>query len=196
MVAFVVLTAVTFSLFGVIIGIWADNFETLQFVPLLIVTPLTFLGGSVYSIAMLPPLWQTIALINPVVCLVSGFRRSFFGTADVALWGQLRHDLGGAGDLPGDRHLDVPNGIQTEKPNPHQMERANRCRIFRRPTGLGRRPPPAIDPELQPPKSLRPNRTAKRPGESRTPSRARRPSQNPRRTTRCASPARSKPASR
>jgi ABC-2 type transport system permease protein len=83
MLMFLVLTAVTFSLFGFIIGIWADNFEKLQLVPLLIVTPLTFLGGSFYSINMLPPLWQKIALFNPVVYLVSGFRWSFYGLADV-----------------------------------------------------------------------------------------------------------------
>lgn len=86
MVAFLVLTSVTFSLFGFIIGIWADSFEKLQIVPLLIVTPLTFLGGSFYSITMLPPFWQKVALINPVVYLVSGFRWSFFGTADVDVW--------------------------------------------------------------------------------------------------------------
>ncbi|MEO5812660.1 MAG: ABC transporter permease [Rhodanobacter sp.] len=83
MVAFLVLTAVTFSLFGFIIGIWADGFEKLQLVPLLIVTPLTFLGGSFYSIDMLPPFWQTVTLFNPVVYLVSGFRWSFYGIADV-----------------------------------------------------------------------------------------------------------------
>ena len=83
MVAFLVLTAVTFSLFGFIIGIWADGFEKLQFVPMLIVTPLTFLGGSFYSIDMLPPLWRTITLFNPVLYLVSGFRWSFYGIADV-----------------------------------------------------------------------------------------------------------------
>ena len=79
------LTAVTFSLFGFIIGIWADGFEKLQLVPLLIVTPLTFLGGSFYSINMLPPFWQTVTLFNPVVYLVSGFRWSFFGVADVSV---------------------------------------------------------------------------------------------------------------
>lgn len=83
MLAFLVLTSITFSLFGFIIGIWADGFEKLQLVPLLIVTPLTFLGGSFYSIDVLPPFWQTVSLLNPVVYLVSGFRWSFFGIADV-----------------------------------------------------------------------------------------------------------------
>jgi len=83
MLLFLVLTAVTFSLVGFIIGIWADNFEKLQLVPLLIVTPLTFLGGSFYSIDMLPPFWQTVTLFNPVVYLISGFRWSFYGVADV-----------------------------------------------------------------------------------------------------------------
>jgi len=83
MVGFLVLTAATFSLFGFIIGIWADGFEKLQIVPLLIVTPLTFLGGSFYSINMLPPPWRTVALFNPVVYLISGFRWSFYGMADV-----------------------------------------------------------------------------------------------------------------
>ena len=85
MLLFLVLTAVTFSLVGFIIGIWADGFEKLQVVPLLIVTPLTFLGGSFYSIDMLPPLWQKVALFNPVVYLVSGFRWSFYDQADVSL---------------------------------------------------------------------------------------------------------------
>ena len=85
MVLFLVLTAVSFSLFGFIIGIWADGFEKLQLVPLLIVTPLTFLGGSFYSIEMLPPFWQTVSLFNPVVYLVSGFRWSFLGTADIGI---------------------------------------------------------------------------------------------------------------
>ena len=83
MIAFLVLTAVTFSLFGFIIGIWAKNFEQLQFIPMLIVTPLTFLGGAFYSIDMLPPAWRTITLFNPVVYLISGFRWSFYGVADV-----------------------------------------------------------------------------------------------------------------
>ena len=85
MVTFLVLTAVTFSLFGFIIGIWADGFEKLQVVPLLIITPLIFLGGSFYSINMLPPFWQTVSLFNPVVYLVSGFRWSFYGIADVSI---------------------------------------------------------------------------------------------------------------
>jgi ABC-2 type transport system permease protein len=83
MVVFLVLTAVTFSFFGFIIGVWADGWEKLQTVPMLIVTPLTFLGGSFYSIGMLPPLWQKIALFNPVVYLVSAFRWSFYGVSDV-----------------------------------------------------------------------------------------------------------------
>ena len=85
MLAFLLLTALTFSLFGFIIGIWADNFEKLQLVPLLVVTPLTFLGGSFYSIHMLPPLWQKVTLFNPVVYLISGFRWSFYGVADVGV---------------------------------------------------------------------------------------------------------------
>jgi ABC-2 type transport system permease protein len=83
MAAFLLLTAVTFSLFGFIIGLWADNFQKLQVVPMLVVTPLTFLGGAFYSINMLPPLWQKITLFNPVVYLISGFRWSFYGVADV-----------------------------------------------------------------------------------------------------------------
>ena len=86
MLGFLVLTAVTFSLFGFIIGVWADGFEKLQIVPLMIVTPLTFLGGSFYSINMLPPIWQKITLLNPVVYLVTGFRWSFYGVADVNLY--------------------------------------------------------------------------------------------------------------
>ncbi len=85
MLTFLLLTAITFSLLGFIIGIWADGFEKLQAVPLLIITPLTFLGGSFYSIDMLPPFWQQVALLNPVVYLISGFRWSFYGLADVSL---------------------------------------------------------------------------------------------------------------
>jgi len=83
MLAFLTLTAVTFSLFGFIIGVWADGFEKLQIIPMMIVTPLAFLGGSFYSINMLPPVWQTVTLFNPVVYLISGFRWSFYGVADV-----------------------------------------------------------------------------------------------------------------
>jgi ABC-2 type transport system permease protein len=85
MLAFLVLTAGTFSLFGFIIGLWADGFEKLQLVPLLVVTPLTFLGGSFYSVDMLPPFWRTVSLFNPVLYLVSGFRWSFFGAAEVGV---------------------------------------------------------------------------------------------------------------
>ena len=85
MLCFLALTAVTFSLFGFIIGIWADGFEKLQIIPMMIVTPLTFLGGSFYSISMLPPVWQKITLFNPVVYLISGFRWSFYGISDVGV---------------------------------------------------------------------------------------------------------------
>jgi ABC-2 type transport system permease protein len=86
MVGFLILTSVTFSLLGFAIGIWADSWEKTSIVPTMIVTPLTFLGGSFYSISMLPPLWQQITLFNPVVYLVNGFRWSFFGQADVNVW--------------------------------------------------------------------------------------------------------------
>jgi len=89
MVFFLVLTALTFSLLGFIIGIWADNFEKLSLAPMLILTPLTFLGGSFYSIKMLPPVWQTVSLFNPVVYLVSGFRWSFYNSGDVSLMASL-----------------------------------------------------------------------------------------------------------
>ena len=93
MVVFLVLTSVTFSLLGFIIGIWAKGFEQLQVVPLLIITPLAFLGGTFYSISMLPPFWQTATLFNPVVYLVSGFRWSFYGLADVNVWISLAATL-------------------------------------------------------------------------------------------------------
>ena len=85
MIAFLVLTSVSFSLFGFLLGIWAEGFETLQLVPFLIITPLIFLGGSFYSVEMLPPFWQTVTLFNPVVYLISGFRWSFYGIADVSV---------------------------------------------------------------------------------------------------------------
>jgi ABC-2 type transport system permease protein len=94
MVLFLILTAVTFSMLGFIIGIWADGFEKLQFIPTLIITPLTFLGGSFYSIDMLPPFWQGVTLFNPVVYLVSGFRWSFYGVADVGIAVSLAATLG------------------------------------------------------------------------------------------------------
>ena len=85
MAGFLLLTAVTFSLFGFIIGIWAESFEQLQIIPMMVVMPLTFLGGTFYSVSMLPPLWQTVILFNPVVYLISGFRWSFYGVADVSV---------------------------------------------------------------------------------------------------------------
>jgi ABC-2 type transport system permease protein len=85
MTTFLVLTCITFSLFGFIIGLWATNFEKLQLIPLLVITPLVFLGGSFYSVDMLPPIWQTVTLFNPVVYLISGFRWSFFEVADVSV---------------------------------------------------------------------------------------------------------------
>jgi ABC-2 type transport system permease protein len=94
MIGFLVLTAATFSLFGFIVGIWAENFDHLQFIPLLIVTPLTFLGGAFYSIDMLPPVWRTISLFNPVVYLISGLRWSFYGSADVSVEWSLVMILG------------------------------------------------------------------------------------------------------
>jgi ABC-2 type transport system permease protein len=94
MLAFLTLTATTFSLFGFIVGIWAKNFEQMQLIPMLVVTPLTFLGGAFYSIEMLPPAWQTVALFNPVVYLVSGFRWSFYDTADVGVAVSLAATLG------------------------------------------------------------------------------------------------------
>jgi ABC-2 type transport system permease protein len=94
MISFLVLTSVSFSLFGFVIGIWADSFEKLQFIPMLIITPLTFLGGSFYSIDLLPPVWQAISFLNPVVYLVSGFRWSFYESADVGVGISLAMTLG------------------------------------------------------------------------------------------------------
>jgi len=94
MVGFLVLTAATFSLLGFIIGIWARSFEQLQFIPMLVMTPLTFLGGAFYSVDMLPPAWRTVTLFNPVVYLISGFRWSFFGNADVSVQISLAATLG------------------------------------------------------------------------------------------------------
>ena len=94
MLSFLVLTAATFSLAGFIIGIWANGFEQLQFIPMLVITPLTFLGGAFYSIDMLPPVWRTVSLFNPIVYLISGFRWSFYGTADVDVGISLAATLG------------------------------------------------------------------------------------------------------
>jgi ABC-2 type transport system permease protein len=94
MIAFLVLTAATFSLFGFIVGIWARSFEQLQFIPMLIITPLTFLGGAFYSIDMLPPAWRTVTLFNPVVYLISGFRWSFYESSDVGVEVSLAMTLG------------------------------------------------------------------------------------------------------
>ncbi|CAN5149383.1 ABC transporter permease [soil metagenome] len=89
MLIFLVLTATTFSLFGFIIGIWANGFEQLSFIPMLVVGPLTFLGGAFYSIDMLPPVWRTVTLFNPILYLISGFRWSFYGTADISVYTSL-----------------------------------------------------------------------------------------------------------
>jgi ABC-2 type transport system permease protein len=94
MVGFLLLTAATFSLFGFIIGIWANSFEQLQFIPMLVITPLTFLGGAFYSIDMLPPAWRAVTLLNPIVYLISGFRWSFYGSSDVSVAASLAATLG------------------------------------------------------------------------------------------------------
>jgi ABC-2 type transport system permease protein len=94
MIAFLVMTAATFSLFGFILGVWANGFEQLQFIPMLVITPLTFLGGAFYSIDMLPPAWRTFSLFNPVVYLISGFRWSFYGSSDVEVAVSLAATLG------------------------------------------------------------------------------------------------------
>src|SRR4029434_8094317 len=94
MVTFLVLTSVTFSMFGFIIGLWADSFQKLQAIPLMVITPLTFLGGAFYSIDMLPPFWRTVTLFNPVVYLISGFRWSFYGTSDVGVGASVAFTVG------------------------------------------------------------------------------------------------------
>ena len=114
MVCFLLLTAVTFSLFGFIIGLWADSFQKLQVIPLMIVTPLTFLGGAFYSINMLPPLWQKITLFNPVVYLISGFRWSFYGISDVNVGVSAGRIAGLPGAVPGGGVVDLPDGLQAQ----------------------------------------------------------------------------------
>ena len=94
MMTFLILTCISFSLFGFIIGLWADNFEKLQLIPLLVITPLVFLGGSFYSVSMLPEFWQKVTLLNPVLYLISGFRWSFFEVSDVSLGASLITILG------------------------------------------------------------------------------------------------------
>ena len=125
---FLLLTAVTFSLFGFIIGIWADGFEKLQLVPLLIVTPLTFLGGSFYSIDMLPPFWQKVTLFNPVVYLISGFRWSFYGHRGRERRRQPGHDRDIHGSRFGDRGLDLQDGLSAQDLDAgRDTERHTRC---------------------------------------------------------------------
>ena len=114
MVAFLLLTATTFSLLGFIIGIWAKGFEQLQFVPMLVVTPLTFLGGAFYSINMLPEAWRTFSLFNPVVYLISGFRWSFFGTRGRGRGDQPRDDPGIPRPRPRARLVDLPDRVPAE----------------------------------------------------------------------------------
>ena len=114
MLAFLVLTSVTFALFGFVIGIWADGFEKLQIVPLMIVTPLAFLGGTFYSIRMLPPVWQQITLFNPVVYLVSGFRWSFLRHRRCRRGREPGHDAGLPGAVHGRRGVDLPHRLQAQ----------------------------------------------------------------------------------
>ena len=114
MLTVLVLTAITFSLFGFIIGVWADNFEKLQVIPLLVITPLVFLGGSFYSVNMLPPFWQTVSLANPVLYLVSGFRWSFYELADVSIGHDRRVPL----HLPRDRLVDLQDRVPCQELRP------------------------------------------------------------------------------
>ena len=115
MLAFLVLTAVSFSLLGFIIGIWADGFEKLQIIPLLIITPLTFLGGSFYSIDVLPPFWQTVSLFNPIVYLISGFRWSFFEVADVSVGASVAMTGAVPAGLPRHRLVDFQDRLPDQE---------------------------------------------------------------------------------
>ena len=115
MLAFLVLTALTLQPVGFILGIWADGFEKLQIVPLLIITPLTFLGGTFYSISVLPPFWQKVTLFNPLVYLISGFRWSFFGIADVNVELSLAMTIGVSGGLPRHRLVDLQDRLSAEE---------------------------------------------------------------------------------
>ena len=114
MVAFLVLTCISFAMLGFIIGLLANNFEQLQLVPLLVITPLVFLGGSFYSVSMLPPAWQTVTLFNPVLYLVSGFRWSFYEVADVSVGISMMAILGFSGSLHGGDLVDLQDRVQTE----------------------------------------------------------------------------------
>ena len=128
--AFLVLTAVSFSLFGFIIGVWAEGWERLQIVPALIITPLTFLGGSFYSIAMLPPLWRKVTLFNPVVYLVSGFRWSFYGVSDVGVALSLAMTLGFLALVPGRRLADLQDRLQAEGVRARAGRRGPQAEVF------------------------------------------------------------------
>ena len=120
------LTAFTFSLFGFIIGIMAKGFEQLQFIPMLVITPLTFLGGAFYSIDMLPPAWRTFSLFNPIVYLISGFRWSFYGTADVSVGVSMAHDRRFPGPLPVRGRMGIQDRISAEE---LARRRAGRIRV-------------------------------------------------------------------
>lgn len=134
MLTFLVLTAVTFSLFGFIIGIWADGFEKLQMILMLVVTPLTFLGGSFYSVNMLPSGWRTITLLNPVVYLISGFRWSFYEIADVSVGLSVGVTVGFR-DLHGPSVVDLQDGIPAEELTRRQID----CDLAKRHSGMVRR---------------------------------------------------------
>ena len=114
MIAFLVLTAATFCLFGFMIGIWAKGFDQLQFIPMLVITPLTFLGGAFYSIDMLPPAWRTVSLFNPIVYLISGFRWSFYETSDVGVGVSLAMTLAFFVALPGRSGVDFQDRVSVE----------------------------------------------------------------------------------
>ena len=131
MLGYLLLVAATFCLFGFIVGIWAKGFEQLQIIPLLVVTPLTFLGGAFYSIDMLPEPWRTITLFNPVVYLISGFRWTFFGTADVAVGISLAMTGGVPGRLPGDRLADLPHRLSPEDLSATALEHAATSALLR-----------------------------------------------------------------
>ncbi len=140
MLAFLVLTAVTFSLFGFIIGIWAKSFEQLQLVPLLIITPLTFLGGSFYSINMLPGVWRTVTLFNPVVYLISGFRWSFFGKSDVSVEISLGMTARLSAGLHRDRRLDLQDRLPAKELTNPVLQTSNGLDQAQQPQHLGKGP--------------------------------------------------------